>query len=459
MFFYNIGKVQLSDVVGISSIIILLTVILFPWNFLLLRDINKAALVTIIFSCIFLYFRLIEKVIIKIFPMLYYWHIALICLFIFGHLAYLIHKRMATPIVGQINQGILIVFTGLILFNGARNIPQLIKNSYSEKQNSNQSQVIQGDIGRSAVDKALPNVYFFIFDEYAGYDCILRYCNYDNVNFYNSLEELGFATSKHSRNGTIDTFTEIPNLLQLQKVNSVDMSANEKKEKFKNPYLFILMKNNGYAINLLDTSNYQFLDDTYADYKLTTNFVSTFRTFNSYIIDNTAFYPFYGYNDQNKEINLINKMFAYGEESSHLQENDLLTVGYFDFPHLPYIVDENGNKTSNADQSNLSDPVPYLGQFKYASKKILQMVQNIIKNDQGSIIILQSDHGYRLPEHLYYWYDIESYDLEAEMPYEENILNAVYYQGKDLNIEGLSGLNTLKLVLNQLLGTDLQIEK
>ena len=152
-------------------------------------------------------------------------------------------------------------------------------------------------------------------------------------------------------------------------------------------------------------------------------------------------------------------MFAYGKELSNLEKSNIFTLGYYDFPHLPYIVDENGNKTNASDRSNLRDPVPYCKQFMYANKKILEMVTGIIENDPDSILILQSDHGFRLPSHLRYWYGIEEYDLEVEAPFERNILNAVYYQGKDIDIENLSGLNTLKVVLNKLLETDLEITK
>ena len=459
MYFNNLGKVLVKEVVGISAVIVLIGIALLVGNLLLLKNISKAALITSICMGILLYFVFIEKVMIKIFPMLYYWHVVLICLFLFVHILYFIHKNMSSTTAEQINQGLLVIFAGLILYNGMVKIPQFIKIVEREKQESSQNLLIQDDIGTSSESKDLPNVYYFIFDEYAGYDGILRYCDYDNIDFYNSLEELGFVTSKHSMNGTIDTFTEIPNLLQLQEVNSVDMSANAKKENFKNPYLFILMKKSGYSINLLDTTNYRFLDNSYADYQFTTKFVSTYRTFNSYIIKNTAFYPFYGNKDQDSEINLILKMFDYGAESSSLKNSNLFTMGYFDFPHLPYIFDENGNKTNNSDRSNLRDPVPYLRQFKYANKKILAMVEGIIKNDPGAIIILQSDHGFRLPSHLHFWYGIDTYDLKVEAPFEQNILNAVYYQDKEVDIDSLSGLNTLKVVLNQLLETDFEIKK
>jgi hypothetical protein len=459
MYFNNLGNIRFIETAGVSGIIVLIAVVLLVGNLVFLRDFSKAAVAANLLMFALLYFALIERAITKIFPMLHYWHVVLIGLFIFTHVVYLVHKKMSSPTATKITHGLLAIFAGLILFNGLVKIPSSIKSAAHERQELGHIQPDQVSIGTGSESEILPNVYYFIFDEYAGYDGCLRYCDYDNSDFYHSLEELGFVTSKHSINETSDTFTEIPNLLQLKVINTVDMSANEKKENFKNPYLVILMKKYGYLINYLDVSYYHLLDETYADYRFTSDFISTFRTFNSYIISNTALYPFYGANDQDNEINLLNKMFAYGEESSKLENSYLFTVGYFDFPHLPYIVDENGNKTNASDRSNLRDPVPYCKQLIYANKKILEMVRGIIMNDPISIIILQSDHGFRLPSHLSYWYGINDYDLEVESPFERNILNAVYYPGKVVDIEGLSGLNTLKVVLNELLGTDLEIQK
>ncbi len=457
MYFNNTGKIVLKDVVGISGIIVMIGIVLFIVNILLLRDIGKAALITNIFMCVLLYFALIEKLIIKFFPMLYYWHVGLICLFLILHILYFIHKKMSSKTAGKINQIILAVFAGLILYNGIITIPRTLKTAAQEFPSDKQSASVQNDIQINTEGKELPNVYYFLFDEYAGYDGIMRYCNYDNIDFYYSLEKLSFVTSKHSINGSIDTFTEIPNLLQLREINTIQMSSNDKKKSFQDPFLLKLMKQNGYLINKLATANSYFIDDSYTDYRFTEKFESTYGTFNWYIIQKTAFYPFYGNKDHDKEINVINKMFAYGEESFTIGKSNLFTIGYFDFPHLPYIVDEYGNKTDNSDRTNLRDPVPYLGQFKYASKKILELVNEIVENDPNSIIILQSDHGYRLPSHLHYWYGINEYDLAVEAQFEQNILNAVYFKGENINIEGLSGLNTLKVVLNKLLQTDFEI--
>ena len=261
MDFNNIGKVQIGEIVGITGFIVLIALALLAGNYLFIKDIGKAALITNLFMIGFLYFVYIEKVIIRVIPMFRYWHVALICLFLLAHLWYLIRNKLPSATAVQINQGLLVIFTGLILYNGIVNVPQAINKGASEKLEANQNLLIQSDIGADPESKDLPNVYYFIFDEYAGYDGSLRYCDYDNSSFYNSLEELGFVTSRHSVNKSVDTYIEIPNLLQLQEINSAEMSDNDKKKNFKNPYLVALMKKNGYLINLLDTTNYQFLDD------------------------------------------------------------------------------------------------------------------------------------------------------------------------------------------------------
>ena len=46
------------------------------------------------------------------------------------------------------------------------------------------------------------------------------------------------------------------------------------------------------------------------------------------------------------------------------------------------------------------------------------------------------------------------YDPVLETPYMQNALNVVYVGGKSMDIEGLSGINTLRTLMNQEFGTD-----
>jgi hypothetical protein len=49
----------------------------------------------------------------------------------------------------------------------------------------------------------------------------------------------------------------------------------------------------------------------------------------------------------------------------------------------------------------------------------------------------------------------ESYDPYVENPYMQNTLNCVYYQGETFDIEGETGINTLRKVFGQVLGAQL----
>lgn len=51
----------------------------------------------------------------------------------------------------------------------------------------------------------------------------------------------------------------------------------------------------------------------------------------------------------------------------------------------------------------------------------------------------------------------DSFDAKSENLYMQNILNCIYYQGEHIPIEGQTGINSLRLTLNQVFGTDYEM--
>ena len=51
----------------------------------------------------------------------------------------------------------------------------------------------------------------------------------------------------------------------------------------------------------------------------------------------------------------------------------------------------------------------------------------------------------------------DTFDPAVENPYMQNTLNCVYYKGEDFPIEGEIGINSLRLILNQVFGTDYEM--
>ncbi len=435
LFFRNIEEANIIDIVSISGIFILIGIVLFLVVGLLIKEISKSAIITSLILLLMLNFALIEKAVIKIFPMLYYWHVLMIILTIIILISVFIINKFSKELAENIRVVILIVFSGLILFNSVSAIPTIIK-KISDNRIESQTQLAKGTIEASS------NVYYFIFDEYGGYENLLRYTGYDNTPFYDALEDLGFNVSKSSRGYTIDTINELPNLLNLAQINDSSMSYDLRRKNLENPLLFRLFKEHGYKINLI--SDYGAIPaGDYVDYLFETEMYED--TIENFLIKNTLYYPLLIEQYRNSRIIEVESIFQYLSKSWDISPENLFTFAYVEFPHVPLVVDEYGKNLPLSEKYNIENPDTYLGQLKYTSKKILEVVDVIIEKDPGAIIIIQSDHGYRKPP------------KGLERKFMTNILNAVYYRGEKVDIDTLSGLNTLYVVFNKFFGMDFKL--
>ena len=296
-----------------------------------------------------------------------------------------------------------------------------------------------------------PNVYLMIFDEYGGYENLLRYYDFDNSDFLSEMEDLGFNVSKSSFNvESISTITNVPNLFNL------DYVVDHKEEEatyltyLRNPYIYRFFKEHGYTINT--TSYPAFLDDTqsavsYDNRELYEDTVGYFILKNSLLIhvydgliapnmngsefssnDNTGTY-------------LIEAMNFYKGFSKLNDKGPNFNLGYFSCPHIPLCFKSDGTPISSEEVEE-DFAYCYIEYLKWANIQIKDIASGIIADDPDSIIIIMSDHGSRT------LVNDEDKSLTDPDHYKENILNCVYMKGEDLDIEGLTGINTLITVLN-----------
>lgn len=450
IYFINIEQSKFADIFGMVGLLLATAALIFIPMFFYFRDFHKAGFFTNIILLLIQNFALIEKGFSSVFPMLYYWHIVLIIIFVAGNLGIITQRVLVRGKALTINSIMLFIFGGLIIINALSVTPKIYR-LMTEKSSETDLKI---ELSNNINDA---NVYYFIFDEYGGLDNLERYCGYDNSPFYKSLEELGFNVSKNSRNGTYQTTVEIPNLLNLEFVNNEHMTHEVMVEAFEKPYLFRLFSENGYALNIFDSHvPYMPIDDSMSSYQFEVKSGIIEDTLQYYILNKTIYYPFIQ-QSSGKKISEINNMFQYARESWQLQPKNLLTFGYFYFPHLPWFVDEFGNRINVVDSYNWRNSDAYLGQLKYSNVKIIELVKEIIENDPQSIIILQSDHGYRRPLFLEKEFGETIEDMDAEMKYMLSILNAVYYKGEKLEIESLSGIDTLRTVISHHFGMKLDM--
>lgn len=447
---------------GYKDILLAVGVVALHWliilciNLILIKKINKAVLVTIIAILSLSLFHLGIKAFSRIFSGFYYWHGAILVVIVYSFLWILIKNKLEEKNAQKINLIIGAVFIILIIINSSGPLLTAYKNRGDQTEKAfNATPALEFE-AQATKTEGSPNIYMFIFDEYSGDEGLERYTGFNNRDFNEHLINLGFNVSSSSRNYTTSTSVEIPNLLNLS-IRTKEASVTKKDELLSNPFLFSILKQSGYDLNLINDQGFISTPDSFFKYQFSPQgTLDREESLTILLLDMSVYYPFRNESSQTRLIE-VEEMINYAIDSSQLQDSNLFTIGYFLFPHLPWVVDENGKEVRGEDRNNWEKPEVYLGQLKYTNKLILTMVKEIIKNDPHSCIILMSDHGYRQPYHLKVYYDhvIENYALESF--YMRNILNAVYVFGDEIDIEGYSGINTLRTVLNVILSMDFDL--
>ena len=354
-----------------------------------------------------------------------------------------------------------LVFACLIVFNFVTAVPEMI-------QNKNKTEVSDGD-GSDIINKTFgenkPDVYFFVFDEYAGFENIKRYYNYDNQEFADFLEEKGFNVSYGTRNTeSIWTSTIVPNFLNLSYVASDDIYSIDNMARTENAYLYQLFANNGYQINMVNHLNtFKDTDCNVLNYKKAEgDNLSTFVLRNGIWDEIDAFVawcsekigrqPWDYYTNLKEVLDIMEHVSDYTSRTK-----PTFTFAYAECPHDYFVFDADGNRIPEEDCNNWQNKDVYLKQYQYITKRIETIVTNIMEKDPDAVIILMSDHGARYPHMLVEKYGAEPYDASVETPYMQNALNCVYYKGEKMDIEGMTGINTLRTVLNTVFGTDYEM--
>ena len=436
MYFQNAGEAHFIDVAPTMLMFMAVGLVLYAITLLITRNPSKAGIISIAFLVVFLNYAHIESAIQSLLPSLRYWHILPITVVLLIHLGWIIHKFIPVEITEIITPVTTIVLMGLIVINAISAIPDIAGKIAAEKE----MQQLDHSTNSASVEKK-PNIYFLMFDEYASYDFMIKHYDYDNSRLMEKLEKSGFAISRTSHNDSIVTTTVVPNLMNLDYVVTDKNTEYDKALMWKNGALYSLLKDHGYSLHsILPSYGLPMLDDTQGS---STAVTVTGDSLKDLLLKSSIVYPFVKtvHNDLEGTLSSIESFIKSGEKNRFL-------AAHFKITHTPFMYEQDGS-ISNYINSDWKNKQYYLNQYIYASKVIDQLVSCIIKNDPDSIIILQSDHGARASN------DPELFKVMFSIEDMSHIFNCVYYQGTLLDIEGLSGVNTHRLVYSKLLNVDL----
>lgn len=329
-----------------------------------------------------------------------------------------------------------------------------------------------------------PNLYFFIFDEMGCFAEVEKYYDYDTSEFQEFLTEnhINYSLTSHSTSRhTKESISAMLNAVKPegQRYDYYDFGKNNLVRQ--------ALEKHGYQLFRLNEINKVFCNVDNLFTSLSHGGV-TARTEDGLTSEDIAY-----------ENSILSLLLERSKESDYTVSDQLLTteeilatkgyevlqpysykylvqsiLSYFDYfetpenlipnaglgfltyattTHVPLLFQADGNIPEERErQRNWRDPEVYLGAYEFTLSHIKRIFSNILENDPDSIIIVMSDHGVR-------YHTEGTLKMEFEISEEDatNISNMIYYRGIDLNIEGISSLDTIRLLLN-LLGEDVEMD-
>ena len=457
MYFQNMEEgffVEIGEAVGKFF---LLAGVIFAAAFFVLRNFINTVLYTELAMLVLMNFNTILDGVNNIIPMMRKAYFFIIVSIFGGCLLWILRKKKEifepSLILG-------IVFTILIIINFIPALPAVLNKV------SNQNVQISGEgITDKVFEGEKTNVYYLFFDEYAGFQCLERYYEYDNAEFEQFLQAEGVNISYTSRNTeSLWTSTILPNLLNLSYVASDTEYSVDNFAKTEDALLYQLFSNNGYVINMINHTGQLYTKgcnvlhegvggENLSDYILENSIWLEIDQVRSWVLLNLMHIDETDYGKILKET--LQVMEHCAEERN--SKKPTLTVSYICAPHTYFALDEEGRRIDYELGTNWAIKSVYLNQLKYVTKCIQNTILNIKESDPNALIIVQSDHGARYPYWMKENHGGPEYDASIENEYMQNIINCVYYKGEEIKIEGMTGINTIRTAFNYVFGTDYEM--
>lgn len=452
LYFENIGEASFADLLPCFAFFLLGAGALLLLFCVLLRNLPRAALLSALVMAFSMNYVVIFGNSVPIKPT-----VLAFALLIAG-LAFLLHKKK--PDVRPICAILAVTLTALTLLNLCLNVKTLRAKLNYEPEN------LTLDEAACTFSGDTPNVYYFIYDEYAGAENLSEYFGYSNEDFLTALEQRGFSVSRDSYNmESLSTWTLISNLLNLSYVSNDEMEIGARVKNLEWPYLFRMFDYNGYQINLVNHTGA--LDEYGTNVLCSTqkDSISDLAFKNSLFSRISLCGKLYDALAQRAEVptvtgyrdaDVVLQALDAAEHAVQYADGKTLTVSYLQTPHACFYFRADGTQQDGRKELDWLDQSVYLEQLQYINTRILAAVDAILESDPNAIIILQSDHGARLTSHLRAAGRTDEAEALDER-YGHNVLNCVYVPNASVDISGLSGINTLVTVFNSALGTKLPL--
>ena len=307
-----------------------------------------------------------------------------------------------------------------------------------------------------------PDIYYIIPDAYAGAESLQLFLNYDNSEFIDFLTKKGFYVASNSYSNYPLTKESVSSTLNMKYINYL---AEEKGIDSSDTKVYVTMsrdnlafknlKSKGYTIFNIESGSQSTRLMNNVDFRLCTHKTYATTDFEMMLIRTTMLNPIHVQIFSGNQRDNILCGFSELGKMSEINDKPKFVLAHLMIPHRPYIFGENGevinpkflaldNKIENWDQDL------YLGQLKFANKKIQDAIEKLIETETPPVIIIQSDHGLR--------------EAEYENDYERKLMlfnnfKAYYFPQKERNLEfeTTTPVNSFRVLFNLYFDDDYEI--
>ena len=313
----------------------------------------------------------------------------------------------------------------------------------------------------SAASHVTPDIYYIILDGYGRQDVLQNLMHYDNSEFIDALEGLGFQVMQCSQSNYAQTQMSLASSLNFDYLDTLraegDRDATEKAntgDLIKHSHLRQFLEARGY-VTVAFATGFNFTQVTDADLYLAPQPGRQLNEFEYLLLKTTAARILLDYQlgrveDSTAELFRQRTRFTLAKLDTLYQDpRPKFVFAHIVIPHPPFVFGPSGESVERAftrdDEFSPEEYIAgYTGQVAYVNREIIGVLEQIVQGTDGSaIIILQGDHG---PGRL---------TDEARMA----ILNAYFLPdpGKANLYETITPVNSFRVILNAYFDQDLPL--
>lgn len=325
-------------------------------------------------------------------------------------------------------------------------------------------------LNSSSRPATLPDIYYLIFDRYAGNKTLKDYYSYNNSSFLDQLSQRGFYVASDSHTNYPLTAYSIASSLNMDYLQNIPPSNDSQTDwrrvipLLQHPRIINDLKQLGYAYYHIG-SWYEY---TKSSPDATINYFTTsakpplndftVRFFSTTLIRSLS-NAYFQLDAETLHRTSISNGFLHAQEVIH-SSGPKFVFAHILMPHQPYVFTKECNEKHPPIESEVT-VIDYTDQLQCANIKILNLIDQILGNTSNPpIIIVQADEG---PETIANpmkgtYYEFKNATSEA-INERTRILNAYYFPNKDYSTlyQDITPINTFRLVLNQYFNQELPL--